>query len=85
MKKEPQIEKIIACLDSYLEHSGEEYIGPPAAKELLKKAKLLPNSESKPGRSLRESLRAGEIPHAYQVKGKYSRWRIPHSKGASGK
>ena len=79
MKKEPQIEKIITCLDNYLEQSGEEYIEAPAANELLEKAKLLRDSKNRPGLPLRRLLRAGEIPHAYQEGGKYSRWRIPHS------
>lgn len=67
---------IIKTIDEYLEKSGDSYITAVDAAAILDRKGILKDSESRPGKPLRDILRTGLIPHAYQV-GVF--WRIPHS------
>ncbi|NLN94686.1 MAG: hypothetical protein GX128_00720 [Bacteroidales bacterium] len=67
---------IIKTIDEYLEKSGDSYITAVDAAAILDRKGILKDSESRPGKPLRDILRRGLIPHAYQD-GVY--WRIPHS------
>ena len=75
------IEKIISVIDEYLEANKKDYIGAVEANEVLTKKGLLRNSQSRPGKPLRDLLRKGLIPQAYQDKG--SKWVIPYSRNLS--
>lgn len=74
--KKIQINKIIECLDSHLKRSGLPYIGAPEANIILEKEMLLKDSASRQGLPLRRLLRAGLLPHAYQIN---RIWHIPKS------
>lgn len=74
------INAIIDHLDNYLAKTGQPSINPVESNALLASAGLLADSKDRPGKPLRELLRAGKIPHAYQAGGKGSHWTIPHSK-----
>ena len=71
------VKKITEFIDNYLETHQMEYITPPEANELLAEAGLLDDSESRPGKPLRDLLRDNKFPHAYQ---EGRRWCIPKSK-----
>ncbi len=73
------ITAIIKHLDDYLTRSGRQNIDPVEANALLSKAGLLNDSTDRPGKPLRDLLRKGQIPHAFQSDGKGSSWTIPHS------
>lgn len=76
--------RITKFLDDYLTKSGRADIGPVEANALLAKAGILRDSKDRPGKPLRDLLRKGKLPHAYQPDGKGSNWVIPHSnKGQS--
>lgn len=75
------IREIIGYLDSFLTKNGRKSIDPVEANALLAKAGLLRDSRDRPGKPLRDLLRKGLLPHAYQPGGKGSSWVIPHSKG----
>jgi hypothetical protein len=78
------IREIIRFIDNYLDQSGQSSINPVEANALLEKAGLLRDSDLRPGKPLRDLLRKGLIPHAFQSGGKSSGWSIPHSsQGAS--
>jgi hypothetical protein len=79
------IKAIIDFLDNYLERSKRQSIDPVEANELLAKARLLPNSQDRPGKTLRDLLRKGHLQHAFQAGGKGSAWTIPHSNRKSSK
>ena len=70
---------IVNFLDGYLRKTGRESIGAVEANALLDKAGLLKDNLQKPGLPLRNKLRKGELPYAYQVAGKGSEWVIPLS------
>jgi hypothetical protein len=70
---------IIEHLDNCLLGAGLSNIGPAEANAILAKAGLLQDSRDRPGKPLRDLLRKGLIPHAYQSGGKGSNWIIPHS------
>ena len=70
---------IISAIDKYLERTGRRDINPVEANEMLSKSGLLRDSKDRPGKPLRELLRKGQIPHAFQSGGKGSEWTIPHS------
>jgi hypothetical protein len=70
------IQKIIGFIDKYLEDTGKEFLTPPEANKLLDQAGILKDRPNRSGKYLRDYLRDGKIPHAYQVSGY---WRIPHS------
>lgn len=75
---------ITKFIDDYLTKSGRAYIDPVEANALLAKAGILKDSKDRPGKPLRDLLRKGQIPHAFQAGGKGSSWTIPHSsKGKS--
>lgn len=66
-------------IDNYLTKSGRAEIDPVEANALLEKAGILHDSKDRPGKPLRDLLRKGELPHAFQTGGKGSSWKIPHS------
>ena len=70
------INAIIRCLDNYMIQEGLTQIDAPKANAVLERNGLLRDSEQRPGKPLRELLRAGKLPHAYQ-KGRI--WIIPIS------
>ncbi len=73
------VSAIISHLDKYLLQTGQKSIGPVEANETLAKAGLLKDSDLRKGKPLRDILRNGKIPHAYQAGGKGSEWTIPNS------
>lgn len=70
---------IIECLDSYMTRKGLKSINAIEANSVLAKAGLLADSKERPGKPLRDLLRKGKLPHAYQTGGKGSSWIIPLS------
>lgn len=74
---------IIQFIDDYLEKTGKAFTNPVEANALLEKAGILKDCSSRPGKPLRDILRNGELPHAYQPSGKGSGWIIPISKKAT--
>jgi hypothetical protein len=73
------IKAIITYLDTYLTRTGQTSIDPVEANAVLAKAGLLSDSKDRPGKPLRNLLRDGQLPHAFQSGGKGSSWTIPHS------
>jgi hypothetical protein len=73
------IHLIIQKIDEFLKKSEKSSINPVEANELLARAGLLKDSDLRPGLPLRNILRKGQIPHAYQSRGKGSSWLIPQS------
>ncbi|MFP5080501.1 hypothetical protein [Pedobacter sp. JCM 36344] len=71
---------IIEFLDAYLTRTKRTSIDPVEANALLERQGLLKDSKDRPGKPLRDLLRAGKIPHAYQAGGKGAKWTIPLSK-----
>lgn len=67
---------IITCIDKYLEKTNQTETTAVEAASVLDAIGLLKDSISRPGKPLRDRLRNGDIPHAYQIN---SRWFIPHS------
>ena len=70
---------IISAIDKYLERTGRQSIEPVEANKILAKAGLLRDSKDRPGKPLRDLLRKGQLPHAFQSGGKGTEWTIPHS------
>lgn len=66
--------QIIDFLDNYMVKNHINTISAVEANALLAKAGLLRDSKSRPGAPLRELLRKGKLPHAYQ---NGSIWIIP--------
>ncbi len=75
---------IIKHLDDYLTRTGRSSIDPVEANALLAKAGILRDSIDRPGKPLRDLLRKGQLPHAFQSGGKGSSWTIPHSSSRRG-
>lgn len=73
------IKAIINYLDTYLTRTGRPSIDPVEANAVLAKAGVLSDSKDRPGKPLRNLLRDGQLPHAFQSGGKGSSWTIPHS------
>lgn len=73
------INAIITYLDTHLSRTGQLNIDPVEANAILAKAELLTDSKDRPGKPLRDLLRKGLLPHAFQSGGKGSAWTIPHS------
>ena len=73
------IKEIVKYLDSFLIKAKRNNIEPVEANEILAKARLLGDSLDSPGLPLRNLLRKGLIPHAFQSGGKGTGWTIPHS------
>ena len=67
---------IIATLDKHLETNNKKSFTAVEAAAILDRLGILKDSSSRPGLPLRKLLRAGELPHAYQI-GVF--WHIPHS------
>ena len=74
------INLIINFLDKCIEQKHVNVLTAVEAGELLDKAGILKDSVSRKGKPLRDKLRAGLIPHAYQVG---TNWFIPQSKQSS--
>jgi len=74
-----RMKEIIQHIDNYLTRTGKPTIDPVEANAILAKAGLLRDSKDRPGKPLRELLRKGQLPHAFQSGGKGSAWTIPHS------
>ena len=70
------MDKIITFLDAYLQKTGKESISAVEANALLDKAGILKDDPRRHRLPLRRKLRNGELPYAYQVRG---RWIIPLS------
>jgi hypothetical protein len=70
---------IIKYIDDYLSRTGLPDIDPVEANAILAKAGILCDSKDRPGKPLRDLLRKGQLPHAFQSGGKGSSWIIPHS------
>ncbi len=78
--KDHLVNQIIRYLDLHLEETGATFLNPVEANALLDDAGLLKDSHHRPGKPLRDILRSGLIPYAYQsTGGKNGRWIIPHS------
>ena len=73
------VKSIIEHIDKYLTESDRISIDPVEANEILEKAELLRNSKDRSGKPLRNLLRNGRLPHAFQLGGKGTKWTIPHS------
>jgi len=73
------IQKIIKAIDDELKRTGKKYLTPPEANKILERKHILNDIDAHSGLPLRKLLRQGKIPHAYQIDGKGSKWRIPHS------
>lgn len=74
-----KINEIIQYIDNYLEKCNLYSIDAVKANALLAKANLLRDSKDRPGKPLRDLLRKGHLPHAYQSGGAGTSWVIPHS------
>lgn len=73
-----KLQLIISTLDNYIERNGIDELTAVEAAEILDGAGILNDSSSRPGKPLRDILRAGEIEHAYQLSN--GRWFISHSR-----
>ncbi|MBU1297835.1 MAG: hypothetical protein KKB77_01645 [Bacteroidetes bacterium] len=73
------IQAIILKIDNHLEITRRQSVSPVEGNVILDKAELLRDSKDRPGKPLRNLLRRGLLPHAYQTGGKGSEWIIPHS------
>jgi hypothetical protein len=81
-KSNIDIRLISVFLDTYLSNSSQLNINPVFANSILAKAGLLADNKQRPGKPLRDLLRKGLLPHAYQQGGKGTAWIIPHSSNA---
>jgi len=71
-----EIDRIIYEIDEFLETRNQKTTTPVEINTYLERKGILKDSPTRPGKSIREILRRGEIPHAYQNGVK---WFIPHS------
>lgn len=71
-------QQIIDAIDAFLLQKHLKVTTPVEVNPYLERLGLLNNSDTRAGKPLREMLRRGQIPHAYQVG---VHWYIPHSKG----
>lgn len=67
---------IITAIDQFLIDNGKRITTPVEVNPYLEEIGLLKDSPDRRGLPLRRLLRAGEIPHAYQIGNK---WEIPRS------
>lgn len=79
------INAIITFLDNHLTKTGKPNIEPVDANEILARVGLLNDSKDRPGKPLRDLLRRGQFPHAFQCGGKGTAWTIPHSSNQTSK
>lgn len=70
------INAIIQCLDNYMFQRGVKQIGAVEANAVLEAAGLLRDNNMRRGKPLRDLLRAGRLPYAYQ---QGRTWIIPIS------
>ena len=77
------IKAITQTIDTYLSKINKHSIGPVEASRELNKAGLLNDNTDRPGKPLRDLLRKGLLPNAYQLAGKGTEWIIPSSKSNS--
>lgn len=75
------VKAIITYLDNYLKQIGQKEIDPVQANAILAAEGLLNDNKNRPGKPLRDLLRKGLLPHAFQAGGKGSPWTIPLSDG----
>ncbi|MEI7474820.1 MAG: hypothetical protein WCK67_08570 [bacterium] len=73
------MKSIIDYLDKYLTKTGKSSIDPVEANSVLTIANLLPDNKIRPGKPLRDLLRKGKLPYAFQPGGKGTSWVIPYS------
>ena len=66
MVTQDTIRKIIAFIDDYPEKTGKAFITPPEANALPESAGILKDSKHRRGLPLRNILRDGQIPQAWQ-------------------
>jgi len=71
-----EIDRIIYEIDEFLETRNQKTTTPVEINTYLERKGILKDSPTRPGKPIREILRRGEIPHAYQNGVK---WFIPHS------
>ena len=69
--------RIIKEIDKIIETKGMQFLTPVEANSILEKKGMLKDDIHRPGKPLRNLLRKGLIPHAFQIN---TRWHIPHSK-----
>ena len=77
------MENIIKYLDDFLIKTGRIEIDAVEANAILAKVGLLKDNKDRAGKPLRDLLRKGKLPHAYQANGR--NWKIPHSSKKSNK
>lgn len=75
------IERIVEAIDNFLETKHQKTTTPVEINPYLEKIGLLYDSVSRPGKPVRDLLRKGKIPHAYQIG---VNWHIPHSEETPG-
>jgi len=68
---------ITSFLDKFLSKQGRASLPAVEAARLLDRAGILKDRRDRPGKPLRDMLRKGLLPHAYQIGGKGSEWVIP--------
>lgn len=70
------IKSILNAIDEFLERKHQKTTTPVEINPYLEIKGLLNDSDSRPGKPIREILRNGKIPYAYQIG---VNWYIPHS------
>src|SRR5690554_6813888 len=73
-------ERIISAIDDFLDKKNQAFTTPKEIAPVLEKQGILKDRPDRSGLPLRNFLRAGKIPHAFQ---KGQLWRIPHSRKKS--
>jgi len=68
--------KVVRAIDAYLDNKGLKETTPVDVGPYLEKRGILKDSSSRPGKPLRDLLRKGQIPNAYQ---NGNRWVIRRS------
>jgi len=61
-----EIDRIIYEIDEFLETRNQKTTTPVEINTYLERKGILKDSPTRPGKPIREILRRGEIPHAYQ-------------------
>lgn len=74
-----EVQRIIATLDRELERLHKSFFTPYEAAELLARTGLTTVTPSDHGWTVRNLIKKGAFPHAYQLAGAHSHWVIPHS------
>lgn len=74
-----EVQRIIATLDQELERLHKSFFTPYEAAELLARRGLTTVTPSDHGWTVRNLIKKGAFPHAYQLAGAHSHWVIPHS------